>query len=56
MLLIENGRPTQYIMEKFKVSRSTVDRNWKQWKSEQELHAEKKPKSRREAAGEAIRA
>lgn len=56
MLLIENGRSTQYIMEKFKVSRSTVDRNWKQWKSEQELRAEKKPQLRREAAGEAIRA
>jgi DNA invertase Pin-like site-specific DNA recombinase len=29
MLLIESGRDTQYIMQKFKVSRSTVDRNWK---------------------------
>ena len=54
MLLIESGRPTQYIMEKFKVSRSTVDRNWKQWKSEKELRAEKQPKSKREAVGEEI--
>jgi len=56
MLLIENGRPTQYIMEKFKVSRSTADRNWKQWKSEKELSADKKSKPKREAAGEEIRA
>src|SRR5712691_9170055 len=56
MLLIENGRPTQYVMEKFKVSHSTVDRNWKQWKSEKELSADKKPKPKREAAGEEIRA
>jgi DNA invertase Pin-like site-specific DNA recombinase len=42
MLLIENGRPTQYIMEKFKAS-STVDRNWKQWKSEKESSADKNP-------------
>jgi len=56
MLLIESGRPTQYIMEKFKVSHSTVDRNWKQWKSEKELSADKKPKPKREAAGEEIRA
>jgi transposase len=56
MLLIENGRPTQYIMEKFKVSLSTVDRNWKQWRREKELSADKKPKPKREAAGEEIRA
>jgi len=35
-------------MEKFKVSHSTVDRNWKQWKSEKELSADKKPKEPRQ--------
>ena len=56
MKLIEAGRNTQYVMNKFNVSRSTVDRNWKRWKSEKALSAEKKPKPKREAAGEEIRA
>jgi DNA invertase Pin-like site-specific DNA recombinase len=34
MKLIEAGRDTQYVMEKFGVSRSTVDRNWQRWKAE----------------------
>jgi DNA invertase Pin-like site-specific DNA recombinase len=34
MKLIEAGRDTKYVMEKFGVSRSTVDRNWKRWKEE----------------------
>jgi DNA invertase Pin-like site-specific DNA recombinase len=34
MKLIEAGRDTQYVMEKFKVSRSTIDREWKRWKEE----------------------
>jgi hypothetical protein len=32
MLLIERGRDTRYVMDKYHVSRSTIDRNWKQWK------------------------
>jgi Enterobacteriaceae phage serine recombinase len=34
MQLIEAGRDTQYVMEKYGVSRSTVDRNWKRWQVE----------------------
>jgi transposase len=56
MKLIEAGRNTQYVMNKFNVSRSTVDRNWKRWKSEKELSGDKKPKPQREAADEEIRA
>ena len=37
MKLIEAGRDTKYIMDKFGVSRSTVDRNWKRWKAERGL-------------------
>jgi hypothetical protein len=32
MLLIESGRDTRYVMDKYHISRSTIDRNWKQWK------------------------
>jgi DNA invertase Pin-like site-specific DNA recombinase len=35
MTLLEAGRDTPYVMEKYGVSRSTVDRNWKRWKLEQ---------------------
>jgi DNA invertase Pin-like site-specific DNA recombinase len=38
MKLIEAGRDTKYVMEKFGVSRSTVDRNWKRWKEEKKAH------------------
>jgi DNA invertase Pin-like site-specific DNA recombinase len=39
MLLIESGRDTQYVMQKYSVSRSTVDRNWKRWKEEKKTHS-----------------
>jgi Site-specific recombinases, DNA invertase Pin homologs len=34
MKLLESGRDTQYVMEKYRISRSTLDRNWKRWQAE----------------------
>ena len=34
MKLMESGRDTKYVMQRYGVSRSTVDRNWKRWKQE----------------------
>ena len=39
MLLIESGRDTRYVMDKYKVSRSTVDRNWQRWKAERQINS-----------------
>jgi DNA invertase Pin-like site-specific DNA recombinase len=34
MKLLESGRDVQYVMSKFGISRSTLDRNWKRWQKE----------------------
>jgi DNA invertase Pin-like site-specific DNA recombinase len=34
MKLLESGRDVQYVMSKFSISRSTLDRNWKRWQEE----------------------
>jgi DNA invertase Pin-like site-specific DNA recombinase len=34
MLLIEAGRDTRYVRERYKISRSTLEREWRKWKAE----------------------
>jgi DNA invertase Pin-like site-specific DNA recombinase len=34
MKLLEAGRDIKYVMQKYGISRSTLDRNWKRWQEE----------------------